>query len=474
MLPEGRTQPWRQWFVILTLVSSDILLALLFWVVALVLQSTYGRGALSEISVALIAPYTAVWIGMRALVGLYPGYGLNAAEELRRQTYAALGALAITATFAVGFQVGHSLSRLLVGLNFLELLLLAPVVRHFVKSSLAKIGLWGKPVVVLGVGETAKQLVRTLRAEWGLGFKPVAAFDFRMAPAGGVLEGIPYGGTVTDALALAQKRRIDTVIFAMPSLDREHLARFVERASLSFRHVIIIPNLNGVTSSAVTARDFVGIFGVELKHNLLVPWNLRLKRMLDLIVTMVGGTLILPFLLVIFLLVWMDSRGHVFYRAQRMGQDGKLFTCVKFRTMVPEAEETLQQMLRENAELREEYSKYHKLRVDPRVTHIGRILRKYSLDELPQLYNVLRGEMSLVGPRPYLPRESEKVGAAQNEILRVPPGVTGPWQVAGRNHTSFKERIEIDAYYVRNWSIWLDFIILARTMSGLKPGRGAY
>jgi Undecaprenyl-phosphate galactose phosphotransferase WbaP len=472
--PESQGQVWRQWLTILTLVSSDILLALLFWGLAFVLQGTWGRGPLNEVSIAFIAPYTAVWIGMRVLLGLYPGYGLNPAEELRRQTYAALGALAITAIFAVGFQMGDYLSRLLVGLIFLELLLLAPLVRHFVKRSLAKIGLWGKPVVVLGVGETAKLLVRTLQSEWGLGFRPVAAFDFRMAPTGGLLEGVPYGGTVTDALALARKQRIDTVIFAMPRLEREHLAMFVERASLSFRHVIIIPNLNGVTTSAITARDFVGIFGVELKHNLLIPWNLRAKRMLDLITTIVGGIMILPLLLVISLLVWMDARGHVFYRAQRMGQDGKLFSCVKFRTMVPDAEDALQQILKENAELKEEYSKYHKLRDDPRVTRIGRILRKSSLDELPQLYNVLRGEMSLVGPRPYLPRESEKIGVAQSEILRVPPGITGPWQVAGRNRTSFTERVQMDAYYVRNWSVWLDFIILARTIMGLNPGRGAY
>ena len=147
-----------------------------------------------------------------------------------------------------------------------------------------------------------------------------------------------------------------------------------------------------------------------------------------------------------------------------MGRDGNLFSCVKFRTMVPDAEALLQRMLEEDAGLREEYSRYHKLRRDPRVTRIGRLLRKTSLDELPQLWNVLRGEMSLVGPRPYLPRESEEVGLARSEILRAPPGITGPWQVAGRNHASFGERVEKDAYYVRDWSVWLDLVILARTV----------
>ena len=124
--------------------------------------------------------------------------------------------------------------------------------------------------------------------------------------------------------------------------------------------------------------------------------------------------------------------------------------------------------------MREQYLKYHKLRDDPRVTRIGHFLRKTSLDEVPQLWNVLRGEMSLVGPRPYLPRESGKIGMAQREILRVPPGITGPWQVSGRSHTSFKERVRMDVYYVRDWSIWLDIVLLARTLRCVLFNRGAY
>jgi Undecaprenyl-phosphate galactose phosphotransferase WbaP len=199
-----------------------------------------------------------------------------------------------------------------------------------------------------------------------------------------------------------------------------------------------------------------------------------MKRALDLIATVLGGALILPLLLLLSGLVWLESRGPVFYRAQRLGRDGKLFSCLKFRTMIPDAESVLQRMLKEDPRAREEYLKYHKLRDDPRVTRIGHFLRKTSLDELPQLWNVLRGEMSLVGPRPYLPRETAEIGATQSEILRVCPGITGPWQVGGRSDTSFSERITIDACYVRNWSIWLDLVILARTVRVLLFERYAY
>jgi lipopolysaccharide/colanic/teichoic acid biosynthesis glycosyltransferase len=164
------------------------------------------------------------------------------------------------------------------------------------------------------------------------------------------------------------------------------------------------------------------------------------KRIQDPGATAIGGASILPLFLMLTLLVYVESGRPVFYRDQRMGRDGTLFSCAKFRTMVPGAEAMLLQLLEENAWMRKEYSKYHKVRDDPRVTRIGRFLRKTSLDELPKLWNVIRGEMNLVGPRPYLPRESKEMGLTQSEILRVPPGVTGPWQVAGRNKKQFRRK----------------------------------
>jgi Undecaprenyl-phosphate galactose phosphotransferase WbaP len=482
-------QVWKQRLVAAALVCSDVLLALLVWWLASALQGVWGRGALSEVTNATMVPVIAVWVGLRALLGLYPGYGLDSVEQVRRHTYAVIATMAVLAIFALGFQWGDMLSRPRLVLFFLGLLLLAPLTQYFVKRGLKEVGLWGQPVMILGSGQNEGRRVREditklLQEKWELGYDPVAVFDCHLTHETPVRT--PHDGsfpeealaddeeTLIGAAELARKQGVDTVIFATPYTRREQVAELVGLASVYFRRVLVIPNLSGVTNSAVVARDLVGTFAVEIKYNLLNPWALRAKRAMDVVATAVGAILILPLLFTLGLLVYLETRGPIFYRDQRMGRDGDLFSCVKFCTMVPDAEALLQRMLEEDLKLKEEYSKYHKLREDPRVTRVGHFLRKTSLDELPQLWNVLRGEMSLVGPRPYLPRESKEIGFTQSEILRVPPGITGPWQVTGRNQASFGERVRMDAHYVRDWSIWLDLVLLARTATTVLLGRGAY
>ena len=466
---------WKERAALVSLIISDVFLALLIWLGAYVLQSIWGRGALSEVTVATVVPSVAVWIGLRSLLGLYPGYGLDAVEKLRRHIYSVIATLAILAIFAVASQIGDLLSRLLLMSAFMGLLVLPPLGQNFTRWALYKTNLWGRPVVILSYKDAGDRVVELLDEEWSLGYIPTAIFDYRLMsweelPAGNLY----YEETLASAVELARDQGVDTAIFAMPHTRREQLAELVGRASIAFRHVLIIPNLSGITNSAVVARNLAGTFAVEIKYNLLDPWALRAKRAFDLVATTVGGILVFPLILILALFVYLESGGPVFYKDYRMGRDGKLFSCLKFRTMVPNAEVLLQRMFEEGAELREEYIRYHKLRNDPRVTRVGRFLRKTSLDELPQLWNVLRGEMSLVGPRPYLPRESEEIGMTQNEILRVPPGITGPWQVSGRNHASFEERVEMDAYYVRDWSVWLDLVLLARTVRTVLFERSAY
>ena len=466
-------EAWRRRLVSLILLLTDALLALLVWGAAFALQSVWGHGPLSTATAISAAPSVATWMVIRALLGLYPGYGLDQVEELRRQTFAVLTTLAITSTFAFTLQVGQLMSRMALGLGFLGLLTLAPLARQLAKWLMMKADLWGKPVVVLSSGEPGERLATLLTRQWELGYIPIAVLGAHPSQSRNRFEETPDEESLAQATLLSKRYGIDTIIIAMPHTRREHVVKIVDWASLGFRHVTVIPNLGGITNSAAVARNFAGIFGIEINYNLLNPSVRRAKRALDIAATVVGVVLISPIFLTLCLLVWLESGGPVFYTDQRMGRDGKLFSCVKFRTMVPHAESVLQRMLEEDPELRKEYLEFHKLRQDPRVTRVGRFLRKTSLDELPQLWNVLRGDMRLVGPRPYLPRESGEIGVTQSEILRVYPGITGPWQVSGRNRTSFVERVKIDAHYVRNWSIWLDLVILARTAMTVLLARDA-
>lgn len=465
----------RRSLVVSILVLSDVLVALVMWQVAIVLYGVLARGQFTEIAAASVVPCVVAWVGVRAVLGLYPGYGLDQVEELRRQTYALFATLTIVVVFAFASNFGGALSRILIFGWALGLLLAAPVARSFVKSVIRRTGLWGKPVVVLGPREARSQMLKALQKQWHLGFKSVGAFDNRLAPGeDGVLEGVPYERALTDAIVMARKYGLDTAIFAMPQASHEHLVKLVSLASTYFRYVIVMSNLHGICNSAAIARDFAGNIGVEIRYNLLFPWARRAKRVLDLLLTVVGGLMITPLLIVIFIWIKLDSSGPAFYGHRRLGADGKHFLCWKFRTMHTNAEQLLDEFLRSSPDLRAEWEHTFKLRNDPRVTRIGRFLRKTSLDELPQLWNVLRGEMSLIGPRPIVDAEIPKYGTVYDMYRRIRPGISGLWQVSGRSNTDYAERIELDAYYVNNWSVWLDIVILARTVRTVVLGRGAY
>lgn len=209
--------------------------------------------------------------------------------------------------------------------------------------------------------------------------------------------------------------------------------------------------------------------------NLAKPLNLAIKRGFDLIVATAAVVTLTPLVALIALAIRLDSPGPVFFRQQRMGRNRRLFGCMKFRTMYIDGEERLHTHLSVHAVSRDEWQRFHKLKsVDPRVTRIGRILRRLSIDELPQLINVFRNEMSLVGPRPYLPEEAERMGDFRETVVKAPPGITGLWQVSGRNHLTFEQRLRLDEYYVHNWSLLMDVEVLLKTIAVVLHGRGAY
>lgn len=472
----------RRTAAVVALLLSDLLVGSCF------LGAAFGGGVFAEdgrqtvaefadVILTGVVPSLFLWILLRSLLGLYPGYGMDQAQELRLQTYSSVLTLAVVSVILFTTDMGKLFFHLL-PLGIFGLVLAVPVVRAGTKWVLRRAGLWGKPVIVLGESEAVARLVRTMARDREQGFRPVAVFSEpedggKEVPPEYVPDDVPYLGGLDNAPIFAHASGINTAILAVRGLGRTHTDELADWASTRFERVIVVPSLAGLTTSAIAARDLSGVLGVEVKHNLLDPRARRIKRTMDLSATVIGGIMISPFFLLLALLVLLESGRPIFYKDQRMGRGGKLFSCIKFRTMSSGAEDALQKLLDEDSRVREEYLRYHKLRDDPRVTRIGRFLRKTSLDELPQIWNVLRGEMSLVGPRPYLPRESEEIGTRLPEIRRVYPGITGPWQVRGRSLSPFSERVEMDAYYVRNWSVWLDLIILFRTVISVLLQRGA-
>lgn len=470
--PIGRkAQARRLRLSVLALVFSDVLLAVLVWQGASWVQETWGVGQISGVAEVSVLANVIVWIGLRALLGLYPGYGLVAAEELRRQTYVVAAALGMTTVFFLALHVGDLLSRLLLFAGFIGLALLAPVERHFVKRGLKRLGYWGKPVAVLGAGWTGAKVIRALRSEWALGYLPVAVFDDHRIE--GALEGVFYGGNLDQMAGVARDYGISTAILATPEARGDRLKEITERAKASFFSVIVVPDFGEMLNSAVAARDLGGTFGVEIKQNLLNPWARRTKRALDLCGGVGCGLLLSPLLLAIAAWIRLDSPGPAIHGQERLGPGGKPFRCWKFRTMSLDAEQALDEHLRNDPDLRAEWERDQKLNEDPRVTRVGRFLRATSLDELPQLWNVLRGEMSLAGPRPIVEAEIPRYGELYSLYCSVIPGITGLWQVSGRSDTGYVERVALDAYYVRNWSVWLDLVIMSRTIESVLLRRGA-
>lgn len=286
------------------------------------------------------------------------------------------------------------------------------------------------------------------------------------------VEGVPLVGDLSLAPLLAEKLKIPYAIVAMPGQPSMKLLSIVERVGGKFSHLLVIPDLFGFATLGVPAKSVGSVLGVEVRQQLLLPWPTLAKRILDVTLTVVGGIFVLPFLVLIALLIKLDSKGPVFYMQKRLGRNGNYFSAAKFRTMHGDGEARLKQVLDADPALKAEYEVFHKLRKDPRVTRIGRILRKYSLDEFPQLWNVVRGDMSLVGPRPYIEREIPEMGGNEKLILRATPGMTGMWQVSDRNASSFAWRVQVDVHYVRNWSPWLDMYILAKTFGVVIRGSG--
>jgi Undecaprenyl-phosphate galactose phosphotransferase WbaP len=410
-----------------------------------------------------------------AAFGLYAPKGFGAVEELRRVVLASgLVSLVLTTTsFLIRDFTGYS--RGLFISSFLLVVILVPLSRGILKHFCASQPWWGVPVLILGAGETARLVVDSLRKQPHVGFKPIACLDDDPAKRG-ECAGVPVAGPLALAPQLGRGLKIHHALVAMPKLDRDSLVKIIERWGATFSHVIVIPNLFGIATLWVTTRDLGGVLGLEVRQNLLIPYNRWLKSVLDALMSVFFGLLSLPIIAVAAVWIGLVSPGTPFYRQEREGENGEMISIFKLRTMYPNSDKLLKEHLAANPAALAEWHQHFKLRHDPRVLPvIGRILRRTSLDELPQIWNVLRGEMSMVGPRPFPAYHLEFFSPEFRDFRRkVTPGLTGLWQVSARSDGDLAVQESLDTYYIRNWSPWLDLHILIRTFGAVIFARGAY
>jgi Undecaprenyl-phosphate galactose phosphotransferase WbaP len=323
---------------------------------------------------------------------------------------------------------------------------------------------------LVGSGAVASLVLRKLKSQSHLGLRPVAVLTNQVVES--EMDGIPiYKLEYLSQIAASGVRH---AIVAAPELTQSEFAEVMERGGDAFPNLILIPDMDSVWKVGSYTRDLVGVLVLQVGNNSLQSGSRITKRAIDLACSMMLSLFLLPLLMIISLLVVLYSGFPVFYSHKRLGRGGRTFHILKFRTMVQNSKEVLEFCLANNPELRNEWVNNHKLRNDPRITWIGKILRKTSLDELPQLWNVIKGDMSLVGPRPIVESEVAKYKKAYHLYAKTTPGITGLWQVSGRNRTTYAERIAYDTYYVRNWSVWLDIYLLVKTVGVVVTGHGAY
>ncbi|MDW7760882.1 MAG: undecaprenyl-phosphate galactose phosphotransferase WbaP [Acidobacteriota bacterium] len=397
-------------------------------------------------------------------------------DETRRLIEGATLAFILIMTTVFIFQTYAKFSRTVIILAWLLSLGLFPITRLLVKKILARSGLWRKNVVILGTGRSAQRVAGEILKNEILGYK-IAGF---LSEAGGNIDeklsgDLPVLGHIDDFEIIVREYDVKDAVIALSNNRQNELLQVVKACEPFVETIKIVPSIGNVFTAGVRIDELGDVLALSVPRNLAKPWNTAGKRTFEHLICLALLILLAPLWLVIVAALKIDSRGPVIFSQKRLGRGRKEFKIYKFRSMYLDGDARLERYLRDNPEARAEWETFQKLRGDdPRVTRIGKILRTWSLDEMPQILNVLKGDMSLVGPRPYLPRELRKLGPMAAIICQVKPGLTGLWQVRGRNTLTFEERMALDEFYVRNWSLWLDVVILFQTVRAILRREGAF
>lgn len=419
----------------------------------------------------VLVPAVPAFLLLYAVLGLYPGILRPPSEELKRLSLgSSIGFLFLSFVLFLG-QQGTAYSRAVIITSWLLALALVPLARACTRRLCARKPWWGYPVLLFAPSSEEAEALRVYFAHRDNGL-----FIARSVP-------INPDGTLLSDSAGQTDRHLGELAAAHPgafaciladSLPHEALHCLVQRLNRHFRRIVVRLDTPWLKQSSLRAANFPCGPVLAMRQNLLDPTRLRVKRLLDICFCLAGGVFFLLLIPLIALAIRLDSKGPVFFRQNRIGQSGKPFQMLKFRSMIANAPALHDAAFDKDSQLHAEWSKNLKLPNDPRLTRVGAFLRRTSLDELPQIINVIRGDMSLVGPRPMMEQEIERYGDTYDLYVRVKPGITGLWQISGRSQLSYARRLELVHYYIYNWSVWLDIYIIIRTVPIMISGKGAY
>jgi len=361
-------------------------------------------------------------------------------------------------------------SRTVLLLGYILTVMFLPLIKLLTKPLVLRLLRLDKRVYIVASLEMLPNIRRAIQNEQYLSFDIVGEYIFHEGKTDIDEESIK---DISNGISFY---RATTLVVGLNGPLRINITHFIKSLKEHNIDILIIPDLYGIPLLGVEMDYFFNeqLMIIKIKNRLKNPFYRAMKRLFDLIVGSMLLILSLPVMLVLAVLIKFDSKGPIIYRHRRIGYKGREFDCLKFRTMVDGADKKLDEILNDNPELREEWDKYKKLPDDPRVTKFGRVLRQMSLDELPQLINVIKGDMSLVGPRPVLYEELKLFEEGSDYYLEVKPGITGLWQISGRSDIDFKKRAELEIWYVKNYSLWLDITVIIRTFKVVITKAGAY
>ncbi len=461
--------------------SSTALLDV-FFILAAAALALVGRGlipaaepdaALADRALTYTPWVAAAWLALLVISGAYQDRALSVGiDEYQRVLLASgltAGGLGVF-LYLAGAQLSRSYYLLLFSIGVPAILCGRRVMRLF-EHRLHVSGRVGKRVLLVGGGDHLTDALTVLQRERWLGLHAVGALTSDGATAGDEGALVPVLGSKDDLVQVLSEADIDCVVFAEGSFgsgaEMRRTAWLLEGLSIQ---MIVVPALSGVSGTRVAVRPVAGLPLIYVERPRTERAMRLAKRVFDIVGSVAALLVFALPMLVAMLAIKLDDRGPLFFDQRRVGHNGTQFRCFKLRTMWVDAEARLA----DYRHLNDGATQLYKSRQDPRITRVGAILRRYSLDEVPQLLNVVRGDMSLVGPRPALPSEVEAYDSDVNRRLRVKPGLTGLWQVSGRSDLSWEDTVRLDLYYVDNWSMFADIQILLRTAKAVFGGSGAY